>query len=539
MAELFLSTLTLCKQSGDNRSLFGLNKFTGKILNKEQVVKFSIKSVNPEKQRGACVVVGVFEEHKLTTAAEAIDKIADGYISGILRKGDMRGKAGSALMLHNVPNTVCDRVLLVGLGKETELGDKAYRDAVRATFKTLHETGAADVTLFLNEVAVKSRDVAWKVLQTAIVAIESTYRFDRLKSKVEDTKPHLGKVTLGVTGPDSRAELAAGEKALQQGLAIAEGMNVAKDLGNLAPNICTPTYLAEQATGIAKTYKLTATVLEQQDMEKLGMGALLAVARGSHQPAKLIALEYWGRGKKEKPIVLVGKGVTFDTGGISLKPAAEMDEMKYDMCGAASVLGTITAIAKMGLSVNVIGIIPTTENMPGGNATKPGDVVTSMSGQTVEILNTDAEGRLILCDALTYTERYEPEAVIDIATLTGACVIALGHVASGLLSNDEELAEELLSASERTGDHAWRLPLWDEYQEQLKSNFADMGNIGGRAGGTITAACFLSRFTGKYRWAHLDVAGTAWKSGKEKGATGRPVPLLTQFLIGRAGQKST
>ncbi len=501
-------------------------------------MKFSIKSVNPEKQRGACVVVGVFEEHKLTTAAEAIDKIADGYISGILRKGDMRGKAGSTLMLHNVPNTVCERVLLVGLGKEPELGDKAYRDAVRATFKTLHETGAADVTLFLNEVAVKSRDIAWKVSQTAIVAIESTYRFDRLKSKVEDTKPPLGKVTLGVMGSGSRAELAAGEEALQQGLAIAEGMNVAKDLGNLAPNICTPTYLAEQAAGIAKTYKLTATVLEQKDMEKLGMGALLAVARGSHQPAKLIALEYWGRGKKEKPIVLVGKGVTFDTGGISLKPAAEMDEMKYDMCGAASVLGTITAIAKMGLSVNVIGIIPTTENMPGGNATKPGDVVTSMSGQTVEILNTDAEGRLILCDALTYAERYEPEAVIDIATLTGACVIALGHVASGLLSNDEELTEELLRASERTGDHAWRLPLWDEYQEQLKSNFADMGNIGGRAGGTITAACFLSRFTGKYRWAHLDVAGTAWKSGKEKGATGRPVPLLTQFLIGRAAQKS-
>lgn len=490
-------------------------------------------------QRGACVVVGVFEEHKLTTAAEAIDKIADGYISGILRKGDMQGKAGSTLMLHNVPNTVCDRVLLVGLGKEPELGDKAYRDAVRGTFKTLHETGAADVTLFLNEVAVKNRDIAWKISQTAIVAIESTYRFDRLKSKVEDTKPHLGKVTLGATGSDSAVELAAGEEALQQGLAIAEGMNVAKDLGNLAPNICTPTYLAEQAASIAKTHKLTATVLEQKDMEKLGMGALLAVARGSRQPAKLIALEYWGRGKKEKPIVLVGKGVTFDTGGISLKPAAEMDEMKYDMCGAASVLGTITAIAKMGLSVNVIGIIPTTENMPGGNATKPGDVVTSMSGQTVEILNTDAEGRLILCDALTYTERYEPEAVIDIATLTGSCVIALGHVASGLLSNDEELTEELLSASERTGDHAWRLPLWDEYQEQLKSNFADMGNIGGRAGGTITAACFLSRFTGKYRWAHLDVAGTAWKSGKEKGATGRPVPLLTQFLIGRAGQKST
>jgi leucyl aminopeptidase len=319
---------------------------------------------------------------------------------------------------------------------------------------------------------------------------------------------------------------------------VADGISLARDLGNLAPNICTPTYLAEQAMDMAKTYKLKVTVLEQKDMENLGMGALLAVARGSRQPPKLIALEYWGGAKKGKPIVLVGKGVTFDTGGISLKPAAEMDEMKYDMCGAASVLGTIHAVAKMGLPVNVVGIIPATENMPGGNATKPGDVVTSMSGQTIEILNTDAEGRLILCDALAYIERYEPEAVIDIATLTGACVIALGHVASGLLSNDDELARELLDASERAVDRAWRLPLFDEYQEQLKSNFADMANIGGRAAGTITAACFLSRFTKKYRWAHLDIAGTAWKSGKEKGATGRPVPLLTQFLISRTTSPS-
>jgi leucyl aminopeptidase len=389
-------------------------------------------------------------------------------------------------------------------------------------------------------VPVKNRDAdaLWKVSQTATVAMESTYRFDRLKSKVEETEPKLNDVVLGVMNPISQEELAASEEALQQGLAIGYGMNLAKDLGNLAPNICTPTYLAEQASDIAKTYKLKVTILEQKDMEKLGMGALLAVARGSRQPPKLIALEYWGGTKKEKPVVLVGKGITFDTGGISLKPAAEMDEMKYDMCGAASVFGTIAAVAKMGLSVNVVGIIPTTENMPGGNATKPGDVVTSMSGQTIEILNTDAEGRLILCDALTYAERYEPETIIDIATLTGACVIALGHVASGLLGNDEALAEELLNASNLAVDRAWRLPLFDDYQEQLKSNFADMANIGGRAAGTITAACFLSRFTKKYRWAHLDIAGTAWKSGKEKGATGRPVPLLTQFLIGRKAEKA-
>jgi len=500
-------------------------------------VKFSIKKGNLEK-RSACVVVGIFEPRKLTEAAEAMDTIANGYISGILRSGDMEGKAGSTLMLHNIPGTPCERVLLVGLGKEPELNEKGYRDAIRAAFKALHETSAGEATLFLTETPVKDRDTAWKVSQTAIVAMETIYRFDRLKSKVEETKPHLRKVTLGAINPVGAAELDASEEALQQGLAIAEGVNLAKDLGNLAPNICTPTYLAEQAAGIAKNYKLKATVLEQKDMEKLGMGAFLAVARGSRQPAKLIVLEYWGRTKKEKPVVLVGKGITFDTGGISLKPSAEMDEMKYDMCGAASVLGTMSAIAKMRLALNVVGIIPTTENMPGGNASKPGDVVTTMSGQTVEILNTDAEGRLILCDALTYAERYEPETVIDIATLTGACVIALGHVASGLLSTDEELAEELLHASGRAADPAWRLPLWEDYQEQLKSNFADMANIGGRAAGTITAACFLSRFTKKYRWAHLDIAGTAWKSGKEKGATGRPVPLLTRFLIERASRKS-
>jgi leucyl aminopeptidase len=501
-------------------------------------VKFTIKSGNPEKQRTACLVVGIFEPRKLTDAAKAMDKLAEGYITNILRSGDMEGKTGTTLMLHDVPNTQCERILLVGLGKEKELGDKAYSDAVRAAFKLLSGTGAADATLFLSDASVNNRDVAWKISQTAILAMESTYRFDQLKSKSEEKKRRLQKVTLGIADVE-RPGLATFEEALQQGLAIAEGMKLAKDLGNLAPNFCTPTYLAEQSVDLANKLKLNAIVLEQKDMEKLGMGALLAVARGSRQPAKLIALEYWGRPKKEKPLVLVGKGITFDTGGISLKPAAEMDEMKYDMCGAASVLGTLTAVAKLGLPVNLVGIIPTTENMPGGNATKPGDVVTSMSGQTIEVLNTDAEGRLILCDALTYAERYQPDAIIDIATLTGACVIALGHVASGLLSNDDELAEELLSASGRAADPAWRLPLWDEYQEQLKSNFADMANIGGRAGGTITAACFLSRFTKKYRWAHLDIAGTAWKSGKEKGATGRPVALLTQFVIGRALKTST
>lgn len=497
-------------------------------------MEFSIKNGNPGKQRSACVVVGVFETRVLTEAAKTLDKNANGYISDILNNGDMEGKAGSTLLLHKVPNTVCKRVLLVGLGEKSKLHDREYRNAVQAAFNALHETGALDAVLFLIEDPVIKREISWKISHTVIMAMKSVYHPDQLKSKHEGSKQHLRKVTLSTT---SRVDSDIGEKALQWGLATAYGMSLTKDLGNLPPNVCTPSYLAELAMKMAKTYKLKATVLEQKDMERLGMGSLLSVAQGSSQPAKLITLEYWGRKKKEKPVVLVGKGVTFDTGGISLKPAAEMDEMKYDMCGAASVLGTIAAIAQMRLPINVVGIIPATENMPGGNATKPGDIVTSMSGQTIEILNTDAEGRLILCDALTYAERYEPEVVIDIATLTGACVIALGHVASGLLSNNEELAMELLNASEQAADRAWHLPLWDDYQEQLKSNFADMANIGGRAAGTITAACFLSRFTKKYRWAHIDIAGTAWESGKKKGATGRPVPLLTQFLTTRAARK--
>ena len=497
-------------------------------------MEFSIKNGNPGKQRSACVVVGVFETRVLTEAAKTLDKNANGYISDILNNGDMEGKAGSTLLLHKVPNTVCKRVLLVGLGKKSKLHDREYRNAVQAAFNALHETGALDAVLFLIEDPVIKREISWKISHTVIMAMKSVYHPDQLKSKHEGSKQHLRKVTLSTT---SRVDSDIGEKALQWGLATAYGMSLTKDLGNLPSNVCTPSYLAELAMKMAKTYKLKATVLEQKDMERLGMGSLLSVAQGSSQPAKLITLEYWGRKKKEKPVVLVGKGVTFDTGGISLKPAAEMDEMKYDMCGAASVLGTIAAIAQMRLPINVVGIIPATENMPGGNATKPGDIVTSMSGQTIEILNTDAEGRLILCDALTYAERYEPEVVIDIATLTGACVIALGHVASGLLSNNEELAMELLNASEQAADRAWHLPLWDDYQEQLKSNFADMANIGGRAAGTITAACFLSRFTKKYRWAHIDIAGTAWESGKKKGATGRPVLLLTQFLTTRAARK--
>jgi leucyl aminopeptidase len=314
-------------------------------------------------------------------------------------------------------------------------------------------------------------------------------------------------------------------------------MRLAKDLGNLPPNVCTPAYLAEQAQAIAQTHGLGCEVLERADMEALGMGALLAVAQGSVQPPKLIVLTHRGGAAEAAPVVLIGKGITFDTGGISLKPAAEMDEMKFDMSGAGSVLGAVRALAGMKAPVNVIGVIPTCENMPGGHATKPGDIVTTMSGQTVEILNTDAEGRLLLCDAMTYAERFKPDVVVDIATLTGACVVALGHVASGLFSNDQKLADEVREAADDAWDRVWQLPLWEDYQEQLRSNFADFANVGGRPGGAITAASFLARFTRNLRWAHLDVAGTAWRSGREKGSTGRPVPLLVRYVLRHAGQK--
>ena len=494
-------------------------------------MEFSIKSGSPEKQRSACVVVGVYEPRKLSLAGEMIDRVSNGYLSDIIRRGDMEGKTGTSLLLHNVPNTLCDRVLLVGLGKEREFRENEYRRAIKTAIKTLNDTGSMEAVIYITELNVRRRSVEWRVEQAVLVAMESVYRFDRLKSKQEEVRRPLRKLTLSV---QRRNEIGPCEDAARRGQAVAQGMNLAKDLGNLPGNICTPSYLADQAKGLAKTYGIKVEVLEQPELEKLGMGSFLSVGKGSRQPPKLIVLHYNGAGKQSKPAVLVGKGITFDAGGISLKPAAEMDEMKYDMCGAASVLGTFKALALSQMPVNVVGIIPTCENLPDGNANKPGDVVTSMSGQTIEILNTDAEGRLILCDALTYAERFEPEAVVDIATLTGACVIALGHHASGLFSTSDTLARELQHAGDEAWDRAWHMPLWDDYQEQLKSNFADMANIGGRAGGSITAACFLSRFAKKYDWAHLDIAGTAWKSGAEKGATGRPVPLLMHWLAKRA-----
>ncbi len=495
-------------------------------------MEFSIKQGNPDSVKSGCVVVGVFDGGKLSTAAQVLDKAAKHALSDLIARGDMSGKAATTLLLHKLPGVAAERVLLVGLGKTSELNNKTSAEILRATFAALHATAAKDATLYIADEGA-GKDAAWVIKQAVFAAAEQAFRADELKSK-----PAKAATLKSITFATLNKPTAALKSVLDQAAAIARGMSLAKTLGNLPGNICTPTYLSAKALALGKAHKsIKTTVLEEKDMQKLGMGSFLSVTRGSEQPAKLITLEYHGADKKQKPIVLVGKGITFDSGGISLKPGAEMDEMKYDMCGAASVLGTLQAIAELGLKLNVVGVIPACENLPSGRATKPGDIVTSMSGQTIEILNTDAEGRLILCDALTYSAKFKPDTVIDIATLTGACVIALGHVASGLFSNEDKLAKELLAAGEQAHDRAWQLPLWEDYQPLLDSNFADMQNIGGRAGGTITAACFLARFTKEYRWAHLDIAGTAWKSGKEKGATGRPVPLLTQYLINRAASK--
>jgi leucyl aminopeptidase len=491
-------------------------------------MEFSIKTGNPEKQRVDCVIVGVFEGRKLSDAAKILDTVSNKAISAILKNGDMDGKLNTTLVLHHVTEIAAQRVLLVGLGKHAEFNERNYRQAIRSAIKALPK-GVAGASIFLSELDIKKSDIHSKVAQMVEVVMDTTYQVNAIKAKKAEPKA-LNKIAIHV----AKSENIQAEAAIKYGLALSTGVSFAKDLGNLPPNICTPTYLGEQAKKLAKTYGFKVEVLDKAQIEKLGMGSFLGVAQGSVEPPRLIVLQHLKGKKTQKPVVLVGKGITFDTGGISLKPGADMDEMKYDMCGAASVLGTFKAIGEMKLAINAIGIIPTCENMPDAGAIKPGDILTSMSGQTIEVLNTDAEGRLILCDALTYAERFEPSTVVDIATLTGACVIALGHHPSGLFSNKDALADELLAAGEKSHDRAWHMPLWDDYQHQLDSNFADMANIGGRAGGSITAACFLSRYAKKYDWAHLDIAGTAWKSGKEKGGTGRPVPLLTTFLVQRA-----
>ncbi len=498
-------------------------------------MEYSVKSGNPEKQRIGCVVVPVFASRKLSASTKTIDRASDGYISNLVRRGEMEGDLGNILLLHNVKNTLCDRVLLIGCGKEKDLNTHTFDKINHVMVDTLNACGATEIASYLTEIPIKHKDLNWKIRQSIASIDAALYNFNQLKLEKHEPRRPLRKFIFSVSG---RGQLMQGELAVRQGMAISDGIHLAKNLGNLPANICTPTYLAKFARKLDKQHPhIKTTILEEKDMEKLNMGALLSVTRGSQEPGKLITLSYTGSNNNQQPIVLVGKGVTFDSGGISLKPGAGMDEMKYDMCGAASVFGVIDACAELQLPVNVIGIVPTVENMPDGSASKPGDIVTSMSGQTIEILNTDAEGRLILCDALSYAEKFDPDVIIDIATLTGACIVALGEHPAGLLSNHNPLANDLLSAGKKSGDRCWQLPLWEDYQQQLDSNFADMANIGGKGAGTITAACFLSRFTKKHHWAHLDIAGVAWKSGKEKGATGRPVGLLAQYILDRIEER--
>jgi leucyl aminopeptidase len=497
----------------------------------DRFMQFSVKTGLPADLRTACLIVPVFSQRKLSAVGQALDEASKSALSKALKRGDIDGSCGQTLMLYDIPGITAERLLLLGCGKEKDLTASQFGQCVDAAARQLDQAKPSEAVLALPSRDDKA-DSYSDAREAVIAAGGALYRFDECKSEADKPRTPLRRLALL---PADKPAAAAVRKGISHGQAVAEGMALTKDLANLPGNICTPTYLAEQARKLGrKSPKLKVSVLTEQQMEKLGMGALLSVSRGSRQPAKLIVMEYKGGKPGARPVALVGKGLTFDAGGISIKPSEKMDEMKYDMCGGASVLGTLATCVALELPINVVGVVPASENLPDGEANKPGDIVTSMSGQTIEILNTDAEGRLILCDALTYTERFKPAVVVDIATLTGACIVALGNQASGLMANDDGLAGELLAAGQRSGDRAWRLPLWEEYQSQLDSNFADMANIGGRPAGTITAACFLSRYTKKFKWAHLDIAGTAWKSnGKEKGATGRPVPLLTQFLLKR------
>ncbi|MBU3694417.1 MAG: leucyl aminopeptidase [Rhodocyclaceae bacterium] len=491
-------------------------------------MEFSTRSGRPEALKAQCLLVFAEAGGKLGAAARALDAKHGGVIAAAIKRGDLTGKSAQVLALADG----AVRIVVVGLGKVAEANETGWLKAMRAGLDAVLASAAHDLTVCLDGHPVRRRDAGWYASQIAQMALHATQRPDQMKSKREDP-PKLAKISVWAESEADQARIARG---LRHGQAIGEGATLARELGNLPANVCTPSYLADRAEALGKEAGLKVQVFDEKAIAKMDMGSFLSVARGSAEPPRFIVLRYQGAAKDDPPVALVGKGVTFDTGGISIKPSGEMDEMKYDMCGAASVFGTLHAVAQLKLPINVVGIIPATENMPGGKATKPGDIVTSMSGQTIEILNTDAEGRLILCDALTYAkEKVKPVLAIDIATLTGACVIALGHVASGLYSNDDKLAKELLDAGHAAWDRAWHMPLWDDYQQQLSSNFADMGNIGGRPGGSITAACFLSRFTRDMKWAHLDIAGTAWVSGKAKGATGRPVGLLTEFLISRSG----
>ncbi len=490
---------------------------------------FQLSNTAPETAATPCLVIGLYEDGSLGSAAARVDEASGGAIRRLHASGDLSGKAGATTTLFGLAGIAAPRVLVVGLGEARKFGAAAYHRAANDSARALRSLPVDAALSTLPTLEVADRDFAWKLRAAALAADHQSYRYTAtFKPKDAPKKPTLA--TVAFSGEAAPAQA----RALAEAAAIAEGVRFARELGNLPPNICNPGYLAEQARGLAAAHEgVSVEVLEREDMARLGMGSLLGVAQGSANPPRLIVLRWQGAEAGARPYALVGKGITFDSGGISLKPGAGMEEMKFDMGGAAGVLGAFVAAVRLKLALNLVCIVPAVENMPDGASYRPGDILTSMSGLTIEVLNTDAEGRLILCDALTYAQQFDPEVIIDAATLTGACVVALGKHASGLMTRDDELAAQLLAAGERTHDRAWRLPLWDDYQGQLDSGFADVANIGGKYAGAITAGCFLARFTNGRRWAHLDVAGTAWDEGRKGLATGRPVPLLAQYLIDR------
>ena len=486
-------------------------------------LELALNTAAPATADVDCVVVGAFADKTLAASARALDEASGGRLSALAARGDVDGATGRSSMLHDLPGVTAPRVLVVGLGEAGKFAVPQYLKAVADAVRALRTGPVRSALLTLPELDVPGRDASWNVRQAAIAADHAAYRYTATLGEKNRKRSEKGLERLGIAGSD--------EAALAQGRAIAAGIDFTRELGHLPPNICNPAYLAQQARDFAAKFdKASCEVLEREDMEKLGMGSLLAVARGSANAPKLIVLK-WNNGGDAKPYVLVGKGITFDTGGVNLKTQGGIEEMKYDMLGAGSVMGTFVAAAGMDLPVNLVVVVPAVENAIDGNSYRPSDIVTSMSGKTIEVGNTDAEGRLILCDALTYAQRFEPQALVDLAKLTGACLVALGSFAIGLMSKHYDLAQQLLEAGEHVFDRAWRLPLWDEYQTMLDSSFADVYNIGGRWAGAVTAGCFLARFTEGQRWAHLDIAGSASHSGKNGLATGRPVGLLSQWLL--------
>ncbi len=500
------------------------------IENNIQMNYSLLTSSNPSEVKSDCLVVSIFADKELSIAAQQINNASNEMISRFLNVADFSGKCGESHLLYADTGLQCPRVLLIGCGKENEFNQKTARTVVKKASKKIAETSAKHATLFLLDTLSERIICEQSMRQSILTFADSIYRFDKYKSDPKN-KSKLEQVCIAFT-TEPPCNVA---KILKQGKAIAKGMHLSRDLANQPANICTPTFLAETAQSLGRQYdSVKVEVLDEAHMQELGMGSFLSVSKGSKQPAKMIVLQYNGANDSSRPIALVGKGVTFDTGGISIKPSSNMDEMKFDMSGAASVMGTVNACAEMQLPLNLVAVLAAAENMPSSEATKPGDIVTSMSGKTIEVLNTDAEGRLVLCDALTYVGRYNPEVVIDTATLTGACIVALGHHISAVLANSDELAADIMEAGTDINDKAWQLPMGEAYSKQLKSAFADVGNIGGSTAGTITAACFLAKFTEDYEWAHIDIAGTAWKG---KNATGRPVPLLSQYLINKASNQ--